>query len=302
VESHLDYVDVPHKVMPRWQPVTDADLPDADVVVATWWETAEWVARLSPSRGAKAYFVQGHEVFEHVPKDRAAATYRLPLHKITVSSWLSGLMRDLYGDGDASLVPNSVDHALFHALPRGKQPVPTAGFVYSSGTFKGCRTTFEAFARVRRRLPGLRLVAFGLEEPTSGLPLPEGTSYVRRPPQDQIRSVYSQCDVWVSGSTSEGFSLPLLEAMACGCPVVSTAVGGALDFLKDGVNGHVVPVGDSAAMADRIERVLALPDAEWRALSDRARATAVGYDWDAAAVLFEEALLAAVRKSGGATP
>jgi glycosyltransferase involved in cell wall biosynthesis len=302
VESHMDHVDVPHRVMPRWQAVTDADLPDADVVIASWWETAEWVSRLSPSKGAKAYFVQGHEVFEHVPKERAAATYRLALHKITVSSWLSGLMRDLYGDADVSLVPNSVDHALFHASPRGKQPVPTVGFVYSTAPFKGCRTSFEAFALVRRRFPDLRLVAFGTEEPSPELPLPEGTRYVRRPPQDQIRGIYSQCDAWVSGSTSEGFSLPLLEAMACGCPVVSTAVGGALDFLKEGVNGHVVPVGDGEAMADRIVRILALPDPEWRALSDSARATADGYDWDAATTLFEEALRKAIRKAGGNLP
>lgn len=80
-ESHMDHVSVPHRVMPRWMPVTDVDVPDADVVVATWWETAEWVARLSPAKGAKVYFVQGHEVFEHLPKERAAATYRLPLHK-----------------------------------------------------------------------------------------------------------------------------------------------------------------------------------------------------------------------------
>jgi glycosyltransferase involved in cell wall biosynthesis len=302
VESHLDYVDVPHRVMPRWQPLTDADVPDADVVVATWWETAEWVARLSPSKGAKAYFVQGHEVFDHMPKERVAATYRLPIHKITVSSWLSGLMRDLYGDADVSLVPNSVDPAMFHAAPRGKQPVPTVGFVYSSASFKGCRTSFEAFALVRRRLPGLRLVSFGLEEPAAQLPLPAGTSYVRRPPQDRIRDIYSQCDAWVSGSTSEGFSLPLLEAMACRCPVVSTAVGGALDFLKEGVNGHVVPVGDSAAMAHRIGRILELPDPQWRTMSNAAQATATGYDWDSATTLFEEGLRAAIRKSGRRVP
>jgi glycosyltransferase involved in cell wall biosynthesis len=86
--------------------------------------------------------------------------------------------------------------------------------------------------------------------------------------------------------------------MACRCPVVSTAVGGALDLVKEGVNGHVVPVGDPVAMADRIVRVLALPDPQWRALSDAAHATATGYDWDAATALFEDALRTAIRKAG----
>ena len=79
--SHFDHLDVPHYLINGFRPVVDADLPDADVVIATWWETADWVANLSPSKGAKAYFIQHHEVFDYLPKEQAAASYRLPLHK-----------------------------------------------------------------------------------------------------------------------------------------------------------------------------------------------------------------------------
>src|SRR4051812_3508957 len=41
--SHLDGSGLDHRVLERWRAVTDADVPDADAVVATWWETAEWV-------------------------------------------------------------------------------------------------------------------------------------------------------------------------------------------------------------------------------------------------------------------
>src|SRR2546427_13010936 len=61
--SHLDGSAIDHRVLNRWRSVLDGDVPDADVVVATWWETAEWVNALSPEKGAKVYFVQGHEVF-----------------------------------------------------------------------------------------------------------------------------------------------------------------------------------------------------------------------------------------------
>src|SRR5688500_14687417 len=44
--SLFDASEVEHRVLPRDRPIVDADLPEADVVVATWWETAEWVARL----------------------------------------------------------------------------------------------------------------------------------------------------------------------------------------------------------------------------------------------------------------
>ena len=70
----------------------DADLPDADIVIATWWETAEWVNALSPAKGRKVYFIQHHEVFSYLPVERSRATYRLPLHKIVISRWLKDLM------------------------------------------------------------------------------------------------------------------------------------------------------------------------------------------------------------------
>ena len=100
--SFFENLGVKNKVTDRYRPVEDKDVPDADVVVATWWETAEWVAKLSPSKGAKAYFIQGHEVFDYLPKDRVEATWMLPMHKITISEWLVNLAREKYGDSQVS--------------------------------------------------------------------------------------------------------------------------------------------------------------------------------------------------------
>jgi glycosyltransferase involved in cell wall biosynthesis len=72
--------------------------------------------------------------------------------------------------------------------------------------------------------------------------------------------------------------------------VVSTAVGGPIDIVKDGVNGYVVPLEDSSALADRLDRVLSLSDADWRKMSDAAYATATRYTWDDATDLFEKGL------------
>src|SRR4051794_12493316 len=56
--DHFDNVDVDLRVIESRRPIIDRDVPDGDVVIATWWETAPWVMDLSPSKGAKAYFVQ----------------------------------------------------------------------------------------------------------------------------------------------------------------------------------------------------------------------------------------------------
>jgi glycosyltransferase involved in cell wall biosynthesis len=294
--SHFDGKDVPHRVLERYRPVTDADVPDADVVVATWWETAEWVAKLSEAKGAKAYFIQHHEIFEGMPKERVEATWSLPLHKITISQWLVDLARTRYGDSNVSFVPNSVETEQFYAPEHGKQPVPTVGMLYAPIAWKGCDVSLKAFSLAAQKIPNLRLVAFGTSAPSADLPLPEGTKYIQRPAQNAIKDIYASCDVWLCGSWSEGFHLPPLEAMACRTPVVSTQVGGSLDVIKEGVNGYLVPLGDSTALADRLVHVLTLPEAEWRAMSDAAYATATQYTWDDATKLFEAALHTAIER------
>lgn len=297
-KSHLDGLSLDHRVMDRPGPIGADDLPDADVVIATWWETAEWVAALPPGKGAKVYFIQHHEVFHNLPVQRVRATYRLPLRHVTISQWLVDTLREEYAS-DPVLVPNGVDPAQFHAPPRSRRPSPTVGMLYSHSAFKGCGATLEALHRVKREFPDLRLVTFGAEPAGPPLALPTWAEHHVKPAQDRIRDLYAACDVFVCGSRSEGFGLPPLEAMACRCPVVSTRVGWPMESIRDGENGYLVDIDDGPAMADRIARVLRLDDAAWRRMSDAAYATAGSYTWDRSADLFERALLAAVRAERG---
>jgi glycosyltransferase involved in cell wall biosynthesis len=294
--SHLDGLDIEHRILDRWRPVADRDVPDADVVVATWWETAEWVAALSPSRGAKAYFLQHHEVHTG-PPERVNATWSFPMHKIVISDWLADLARVRFDDHDVSLVYNSVDTRQFHAPPRGKQGRPTVGMLYHDHPTKACEVGFAAYRKASLALDDIQLVAFGTEHPSPALPLPPGTLYWRRPEQEALKSLYARCDVWLCSSRSEGFHLPPLEAMACRCPVVATRVGGTTEIIEEGVNGHLVDVGDLDGLADRLLRILGRPDAEWRSMSEAAYRTATRYTWDDATDRFEAALGAAIDKS-----
>lgn len=296
-KSHLDGAGLDHRVLDRWRPVTDADVPEADVVVATWWETAEWVAALSPGKGAKTYFVQGHEVFPHLPVARCHATYRLRLHKIVVARWLQDLMRSDYGDSVVDLVPNSVDHRQFHAEIRGKQPAPTVGLLYSTAPTKGLEVALEALRLVRERVPGLRVACFGSESPTEAQRLPSGATFQLSPPQEKIRELYSSCDVWLTASRREGFNLPALEAMACRTPVVSTRSGWPEEAIITGENGALVDVDDVEALARGVEWVLSRPESEWQSLSQRAYETSCSNSWEDSSRKFEEALLHACRRS-----
>ncbi len=296
--SHFDGLRVPRRLLDRYRPVTDADVPDADVVIATWWETAEWVARLAPRKGAKVYFVQGHEVHDFLPIERVKATYRLPLRKIAISPWLAHVMRDQYGDTDVAYVPLGVDPAQFDVPPRRRQPLPTVGIVYATTSMKGGAVGLAALRLVADRVPDLRYVAFGSEQPSPRLPLPATTRFFYQPPQAALKDIYAQCDVFLGSSWNEGFYLPAVEAMACRCPVVATRVGITPVLITEGVNGYLAAPGDAEALAEGVARVLSLAEGDWRDMSEAAHQAAQPYTWTATVEQFEAALLDVVAREG----
>lgn len=296
-ESHLDGSELEHHILDSHRPVTDDDVPDADVVIATWWETAEWVNALRPEKGTKVYFIQHHEIFDYLPAARCRATYRLPMHKIVVARWLKDLMRATYGDDVVDLVPNSVDRKQFFAADRGKQSSPTVGFVYSTTEFKRLEVGLAALAAVRIRIPDLHVICFGGQYPKRSLPLPRGTLFFHSPAQDRIRDLYAACDLWLTTSRTEGFNLPAMEAMACRTPVVSTRTGWPAEAIRTGENGVLADVDDVKGIAAGIERVLSLRDEEWRAMSRRAYETACVGSWEESSRKFEKALVHACQRS-----
>jgi glycosyltransferase involved in cell wall biosynthesis len=289
--SHFDGRGLPTKCLNIRRPVTDDDVPEADVVVATWWETAEWVLGLRPEKGAKAYFIQHFECHAGLPADRVRATWRFPFHKIVISEWLRRLAKDEFSDDSVSVIFNSVDTTQFYSEVREKQRVASVGLLYATVGWKGCDVSFRALEKVREKVPGVRIIAFGMEDRPTHPVFLQSDTYFQNPPQTKLRELYGQCDVWLCGSRSEGFHLPPLEAMACRCPVVSTRVGGPEDTIRDGENGFLVDIEDSDGLAERTLQVLQMPPDEWRRLSDGAYATATGYTWDDATDLFEDALL-----------
>ncbi|SLN53428.1 D-inositol 3-phosphate glycosyltransferase [Falsiruegeria litorea R37] len=289
--GHFDQITVPIVEAGRDDFLfTHDDIPDGDALIATWWETAFSAAAMPPSKGRPYYLIQHHEVHDFLPWQISRSTYYLPLKHFVVSNWLGQVMASEYGQNDAVLVPNGVDLSHFSAPPRDKQDHPTVGLLYSTNAIKGTGTLLQAIEQIRAALPDLRVRAFGAEPMSDDLPLPPGSDYLCRPEQAQIPALYAGCDLFLCGSTSEGYFLPLLEAMACGCPLVSTDVGAAQDLITPGVNGAIVDVGDAAAIADHALRILKAPNADWQAMSQVSRDVAAAHTWAHACDRLETAL------------
>jgi glycosyltransferase involved in cell wall biosynthesis len=216
------------------------------------------------------------------------------MHKITVAQWLVDLAWTRAGDDKVSLVPNSVDTKQFYVPPRGKQSLPTVGMLYSTVAWKGCNVILKAFSLAAEKVPNLRLVAFGNHSPSAELQSPN-IEYTYRPAQSTLKDFYARCDAWLFGSRSEGFGLPILEAMACRTPVIGTPTGAAPELLSNGAGILVKPEAPED-MARAIEQICKLSDAEWQVLSNAAYAKATRYTWDDATELFEAALHTATKR------
>jgi glycosyltransferase involved in cell wall biosynthesis len=290
--SHLDAVpEIEHRILRHSGPVTDRDVPDADVVISTWWETAVWANRLSPRKGRPIHLVQDYEVWAG-NGDRVDAALRLPGWKVAVSAWLERLLRDDLGVPTAVLAPNGVETDKFDAPPRRRRADPAVGLTFSSLHHKGADVALAAFDIARRRIPGLKLRVVSNFPPAPHLPFPEGAEFHRHARDGVLRDIYSSCDAWMFATRREGFGLPVLESMACRTPVVATPAGAVPEILADG-GGVMVPFDDPPAMADALERLLTGPEPAWRELSDAARANALRRNWDAATDILEATLLRA---------
>lgn len=292
--SHFDHLDVPRRLLERHRPVTEADVPDADVVVATWWETAAWVWRFSPAKGVKVHFFQDYEVWGG-SLEEVDAVCRLPIPKIVIVGWVRDLLEKRFQQTPLALIPNSVETEKFYGPERGKQPLPTVGLTYTTMYNKGCDISLQAYRIAQQSIPNLRLIAFGNSPVGPELPLPTTASYTCNAPDSKVRELYSQCDAWLFGTRIEGFGLPILEAMACRTPVIGTPAGAAPELLADGA-GILVKPEDPEDMAKAIVRLCNFSEAEWRAMSEAAYAKAIGYTWDDATDRFEAALDRAVEQ------
>jgi len=288
--SYFDNVDYKVKITSNIQRVSSDDVPDADIVIATWWEIVEWISEFPSAKGLPIYFVQGLDTYNRVlPTERVEASYQSSIAKITIAKWLVEQMQEK-STASVALVPNSVDHALFYGEPRGKQSSPTIGFLFSETGSKGVAIALQVMARLKVEIPDLRVLCFGAH-PAKLIQLPDYIEFTINPAQEEVRKLYTQCDVWLCCSTLEGFGLTVLEAMACRTPAVSTKCGGPEDMVTEGVNGYLCDVDDVARLTLATKEILTLETQAWKAFSNAAYDFSNSYSWDDAADLFEAALI-----------
>jgi glycosyltransferase involved in cell wall biosynthesis len=210
---------------------------------------------------------------------------------------------------DIRLVPNGVNVTKYS--PVENRDLERARYVLCVGRFadprKNLNLLIDAFAAIPADIrASVRLVLAGSTPPPDEFwsraqdrGLRSQVEYVPSPTLDELIRLYQAATVFALSSAEEGFGMVLIEAMACGIPVVATACGGPDGIVVDQQDGFLVPVDDTNAFADRLTHLLANPS-ENRRMGQAAReAVLAKFEFTAAgAVLLDvyERLLA--RRSG----
>ncbi|WP_444685629.1 N-acetyl-alpha-D-glucosaminyl L-malate synthase BshA [Alkalicoccus luteus] len=160
--------------------------------------------------------------------------------------------------------------------------VPVMTHVSNFRKVKRVEDVVKTFMRVRQEMD-VRLLLIG-----DGPELPVIRAMVKQEglepwvhitgTQKRVADLLSISDVKLLLSSKESFGLVLLEAMACGVPVIGSSAGGIPEVIEEGVTGYVVPVGDTEAAASRALHMLANPELRKKMGEEAVKRTAVAFN------------------------
>ncbi len=260
-------------------------IPDADAIFATWWVTAEVVLGYGPAKGCKCYLLQSYEVWGG-PAARVEATWRAPLEKVVIARWLFEKGLDLGVSPQAlTHIPIGIDSSHFTLVQPLEERPPRVAMLSSRAVVKGLGDGLRALELARAEVPALEAVLFGIEPRPPELP--RWIEYVENPsPRTLVEEIYNGSGIYLCPSRLEGWHLPPAEAMACGCAVVSTDIGGVRDYAVHGETALLSAPEDPRALAENLMRLLRDDDERIR-LARAGHERIQEFDWSRSTDLLE---------------
>lgn len=154
------------------------------------------------------------------------------------------------------ICPYGVDLSRFRFKKKTEKTInQKIEFVYTGGTkqLKGISYLLEAFSEIPNNLASLRVIGKNDLPVEFQRGLNDNIIFSGVVLNAEIPEILESSDVFLFASLGEGMSLSILEAMACGLPIVCTENSGANDFVEEGLNGFVVKIQDKNALKSKIE-------------------------------------------------
>lgn len=269
--------DFPVKVVPLIIPFF---IRDADVTIATAWQTAYDVAKLPESKGRKLYFVQDYEIFNGT-RAEVEGSYQLGIPMITISKELK--RRLSFFSPDVQVVYNGLFDQEYMKEKKTKHEKPGIMLMYHEARHKGTEEGLKVAAELEKRGFPVQVTIFGRKIDRS---FPERYKVYENPERKRLIKLYQKSDIYLFTSSIEAWGLPIVEAMANRCAVIGRRLG-ALDELYDGENAVIV--NNYEEMLDAVIALLQDSD-KLCTMQNAAYETSKRLNWKESALRFEQIL------------
>ena len=202
---------------------------------------------------------------------RKAEIYRMSrLYVVTPCRWLMDKVEESMlkpGIVASKVIPNGVDLGVFHpadraearrelGLPHGAKILLFAANGIKKNIWKDYRTLQSALEMIAKTGTKVLCIALGEAAPPERIGDIEIRFIPYQKDPQRVARYYQAADLYLHPARAETFPSTILEALACGIPVVASAVGGIPEQIVEGRTGFLVPVGDARAMAGRVLELL----------------------------------------------
>jgi len=256
-----DLVQVVSGTPPLMHVTAHSTMPKALLVASR--TTVERATVLKQAKGLSALF---RRLMAHAVSRMEADALRTADVVFVLNKWMEEYAIKEISAARTIFAPPGIDTAFWWP-----QPYQPDGYILCVGRLADPRKNIPLLLTAYRQLLDMsdtapRLVLAGRTAPSADtmahleqLGLSDRVEIIVNPSLERLRSIYQHAAMFVLSSDEEGLGLVILEAMACGIPVVSTDSGGPATLIDNHVTGIMTPVGDAEALANTMRELLADP-------------------------------------------
>jgi glycosyltransferase involved in cell wall biosynthesis len=222
-------------------------------LIASAWETTYWVNYYN-SECAKYNIIQYGDDPVYLPDyipgvdvNLVSQTFSFSLKKIVINE----LHLNRFSTDRPQKLQLGIDTSKYYRInPLDERDGKTVLFPLRAHLEKGASVAIDAIKLIRRQRNDIKIITFGNYGQTDMIPkYVDHRGYVD---DKELLNLYNGASIFVIPSLLEGFCLPGLEAMACGCAVITADNIGVREYVEHNTNGVIVPPNDSRAIADAV--------------------------------------------------
>jgi len=252
MELDANYIQVPANI-----PFVEC-IPNTDIIITTYWR--QLIDCYELNIAPVIHFEQGDtyifefENLEESMKEEILSHWTVPIPIIAVSKELAKQI-DRKFRRKPYVIPYALNENIFFPRPKGQSRNECSIVMFvgpEQWAFKGIPDIIDSIKIVKEKGYNIEPIWVTQFTPESEF---AGTVYVS-PTQEQLGNLYRKADIYICGSHYESFGLPVLEAMTCGCAVVSTRNVGVMEYAEHKGNCLLTNIGDPNDLAEAIMELL----------------------------------------------